>query len=104
MLRLASLPHVSCKLSGLVTETDWLHPDEPSATDCQSIPQCFDVALEAFGPGRLMFGSDWPVCQLGTDFLAVHAIEQSWAASRLDGDEQKAFWGGNAVRIYGLTI
>lgn len=56
--QLASLPHVSCKLSGLVTETDWQHQDEPSAADLLHIHQCFDVALEAFGPGRLMFGSD----------------------------------------------
>lgn len=104
LMQLARLPHVSCKLSGLVTETDWQHQDEPSAIDIQSIEQCFDVALEAFGPGRLMFGSDWPVCQLAADYQAVHAMAQSWAASRLDSQEQKAFWGGNAVRIYGLTI
>jgi L-fuconolactonase len=104
LVQLARLPHVSCKLSGLVTETDWLHQDEPGAADLEAITQCFDVALEAFGPGRLMFGSDWPVCQLGADYRGVHAIAQSWAASRLNSEEQKAFWGGNAVRIYGLTI
>ena len=102
--RLARLPHVSCKLSGLVTEADWLHQDEPSAADIAAIEQCFDVALEAFGTGRLMFGSDWPVCQLGADYQGVHAIAQRWAVSRLDSQQQKAFWGGNAVRIYGLTI
>lgn len=102
--QLAQLPHVSCKLSGLVTETDWLHQDEPSAADIQSIQQCFDVALEAFGPGRLMFGSDWPVSQLAADYQAVYAIAQGWVASRLGSEEQKAFWGANAVRIYGLTI
>jgi L-fuconolactonase len=102
--QLARLPHVSCKLSGLVTEADWQHQDDPSAIDIQSIEQCFDVVLEAFGPGRMMFGSDWPVCQLAADYQAVHAIAQSWAASRLDSQEQQAFWGANAVRIYGLTI
>ena len=101
---LARLPHVSCKLSGLVTETDWQHQDEPGVADIQHIEQCFDVALEAFGPGRLMFGSDWPVCQLAADYQGVHAIAQRWAASRLDHPAQQAFWGGNAVRIYGLTI
>ena len=102
--QLARLPHVSCKLSGLVTETDWQHQDEPGAVDIQAIEQCFDVALEAFGPERLMFGSDWPVSQLGADYQAVHAIAHNWAASRLDSHEQQAFWGANAVRIYGLTI
>ena len=102
--QLARLPHVSCKLSGLVTETDWQHQDDPSAADLLHIEQCFDVALEAFGPERLMFGSDWPVCQLGADYQGVHAVAQRWAVSRLDSQQQKAFWGGNAVRIYGLTI
>lgn len=102
--QLARLPHVSCKLSGLVTETGWQHQDEPSAADVLHIHQCFDVALEAFGPGRLMFGSDWPVCQLAADYQGVHAIAQGWATSRLDSQAQQAFWGGNAVRIYGLTI
>lgn len=104
LMKLARLPHVSCKLSGLVTETDWPHQDEPSAADLRQIEQCFDLALEAFGPGRLMFGSDWPVCQLATNYQAVYAIAQSWAESRLDRHEQQAFWGANAVRIYGLTI
>ncbi|MCM2341900.1 amidohydrolase family protein [Rhodoferax sp.] len=104
LTQLARLPHVSCKLSGLVTETDWQHQDDPSAADILHIEQCFDVALEAFGPGRLMFGSDWPVSQLAADYQAVHAIAQSWAESRLDRHEQQAFWGANAVRMYGLTI
>lgn len=102
--QLARLPHVSCKLSGLVTEADWQHQDDPSTVDLQHIAQCFDVALDAFGPTRLMFGSDWPVCQLATDYQGVHAIARDWAASRLDAAQQQAFWGGNAVRIYGLTI
>jgi L-fuconolactonase len=102
--QLARLPHVSCKLSGLVTEADWQHQDDPSTADIQHIEQCFDLALEAFGPARLMFGSDWPVCKLAADYQGVHAIAQRWAASRLDSQAQQAFWAGNAVRIYGLTI
>lgn len=104
LTQLARLPHVNCKLSGLVTETDWQHQEDLSAADILQIEQCFDLALEAFGPGRLMFGSDWPVSQLAADYQAVHAIAQSWAESRLDRHEQQAFWGANAVRIYGLTI
>jgi L-fuconolactonase len=72
--------------------------------DLAHIEQCFDVALEAFGPERLMFGSDWPVCQMAANYQGVHAIAQRWAASRLDAAQRQAFWGGNAVRIYGLTI
>jgi L-fuconolactonase len=102
--QLARLPHVSCKLSGLVTQTDWQHQDDPSVADLAHIEQCFDVALEAFGPERLMFGSDWPVCQMAANYQGVHAIAQRWAASRLDSQAQRAFWGGNAMRIYDLTI
>lgn len=102
--QLARLPHVSCKLSGLVTEANWQQQDAPSAADIEHIEQCFDVALDAFGPFRLMFGSDWPVCRLAADYQGVHAITQNWAASRLDRAQQQAFWGGNAMRIYGLTI
>lgn len=102
--QLARLPHVSCKLSGLVTQTDWQHQDDPSGPDMAHIEQCFDTALEAFGPDRLMFGSDWPVCQMAASYQGVHAIAQRWAASRLDSQAQRAFWGGNATRIYGLTI
>lgn len=104
LTQLGGLPHVSCKLSGLVTEADWQYQDEPSAADILAIEQCFDAALEAFGPSRLMFGSDWPVSQLGADYQAVHAIAHNWAASRLGSQEQEAFWGTNAMRIYGLTI
>jgi L-fuconolactonase len=102
--QLARLPHVSCKLSGLVTQTDWQHQDDPSVSDIAHIEQCFDVALDVFGPERLMFGSDWPVCQMAVNYQGVHAIAQRWASSRLDPEQQQAFWGGNAVRIYGLTI
>jgi L-fuconolactonase len=104
LTQLGRLSHVSCKLSGLVTEADWQHQDELSAADIQTIEQCFDVALEAFGSSRLMFGSDWPVSQLGADYRTVHTIAQNWAESRLGSQEQKAFWAGNAMRIYGLTI
>ena len=58
---LAALPHVACKLSGLITEA-------PGGGGRRRTAAVFDAALEAFGPQRLMFGSDWPVCLLAGDY------------------------------------
>ena len=102
---LAAMPHVMCKLSGLVTEASVPSPS-PSQLDAgqiSAIHACFDQALSAFGPERLMFGSDWPVCQRAAPYAQVHDIAQTWAASRLNPQAQQAFWGGNAIRGYGLT-
>lgn len=92
---LAALPHVSCKLSGLVTEADWQqwHP-------VQLLPY-FYLALELFGPQRLMFGSDWPVCRLAGSYHDVHHLFET-AIADLSADEQAAIRGGNAIRLYGL--
>lgn len=101
---LAAMPHVLCKLSGLVTETDW--PGTAGglrARDEGLIHACFDQALEAFGPQRLMFGSDWPVCELAAPYATVHRLARSWAESRLTAAQQEAFWSGNALRCYGLA-
>jgi len=103
MRQLASMPHVVCKLSGVVTETDWQKNGTLRQQDEAVIYQCFDEALALFGPARLMFGSDWPVCQLAAPFEKVHGLAQSWADSRLSASEQHEFWYGSAVRTYGLT-
>jgi L-fuconolactonase len=100
---MAALPHVLCKLSGLVTETQWQHGQGLSLADAQNIWACFDHALEAFGPDRLMYGSDWPVCQLSSPYDTVHRIADTWAESTLSSTEQAAFWGSNAIRCYGLN-
>jgi L-fuconolactonase len=104
MHTLAALPHVMCKLSGVVTETDWAGRTGVSPDDAKIILSCFDQALEGFGPQRLMFGSDWPVCQLAAPYDAVHGLAHQWAASRLNVQEQDAFWSGNAIRCYGLQM
>ncbi|MDD2925147.1 amidohydrolase family protein [Rhodoferax sp.] len=101
---LGAMPHVVCKLSGLVTEADWQHGGGLSAADEGVILTCFDEALAVFGPDRLMFGSDWPVCQLAAAYDAVAGLAQRWAQSRLSRPEQQAFWAGNAVRCYGLPV
>lgn len=103
MRDLASMPHVVCKLSGLVTETPWGDSPGLSPQHNQAILECFDRALELFGPQRIVFGSDWPVCQLAAPYETVHGLARRWADSRLIPQEQDAFWSGNAQRIYALA-
>jgi len=92
---LAALPHVACKLSGLITEADWQH-----WRAVELLPY-FYLALELFGPDRLMFGSDWPVCQLAGSYGQVHHLFET-AISSLSTAEQDALRGGTALRLYGL--
>jgi L-fuconolactonase len=99
---LAAMPHVVCKMSGLVTEADWTTGRGMQQQDTEIMFECFDRALELFGPHRILYGSDWPVCQLVAPYDAVHGLAQRWANTRLNAQEQQAFWGGNAVRCYDL--
>ena len=62
----------------------------------------FDTALEAFGPERLLFGSDWPVCLLRTDYDRWFKTLNA-AIRKLSASEQSAILGDNANRIYKLT-
>lgn len=93
---LGALPHVLCKVSGLVTELT------TPAIDAAAIHRHLDVVLEAFGAERLMFGSDWPVCELRADYAEVAAIVRDWAG-RLSAHEQAQLWGSSAARCYGFT-
>ena len=93
---LGRLPNVSCKLSGLVTEADWAHWRPPH------LRPYLDVALEAFGPERVMFGSDWPVCLVAAPYERVLEVIVEYAAT-LSVTEQEALFGGNAARVYGLS-
>jgi L-fuconolactonase len=60
-----------------------------------------DVALEAFGPGRLMIGSDWPVCKVAAGYGEAMQIVEEYIA-RLSPSEKAGILGENAVRFYGL--
>jgi L-fuconolactonase len=89
------LEHVACKVSGLVTEAAW---DSWTAADLQPY---VEYAIEVFGPARLVFGSDWPVCLLAATYPEV--VEAALTTmSDLDVTEQAAVMGGNATRIYAL--
>ncbi|MFG2576245.1 amidohydrolase family protein [Streptomyces sp. NPDC048481] len=93
--RLAAHPHVRCKVSGLITEADH---DKWTVDDIRPV---WEVLLEAFGPDRLMFGSDWPVCVLAGGW-------NHWAAAvgELLADcsaaETEAVLAGTATTFYGL--
>lgn len=94
--RLASHQNVCCKVSGMVTEAAWRQWKQ-----ADFVPY-LDVVLTAFGPGRLMFGSDWPVCLLSGDYPEVVGIVQDFFSS-LSAAEQESIWGGTATRFYNLT-
>ena len=72
--RLASFANVSCKISGLVTEAKW------KSWEAQDFEPYLDVVLNAFGPQRLMIGSDWPVCTLAADYTSVINLEADYIA------------------------
>ncbi len=95
MKQMAERPNVSCKLSGMATEGDW-----GNWTEDQLIPYV-EVALNAFGPDRMMFGSDWPVALLAIDYQPWVTIVREFI-STLSEDEQAAVEGGVATRVYGL--
>ena len=93
----AALPHVVCKVSGMVTEA----MDARGAFNPEDLTTYLDTTLELFGPERLMFGSDWPVCLLAAPYAQVAGIVEQWAA-RLSASERGALWGDTARRVYRL--
>lgn len=90
---MAELPNVCCKLSGLVTEADWT-----SWTPAQLRPY-LDAALEAFGPSRLMIGSDWPVCLVAASYTDVVGLVRD-AISEYSDDEQNQILSGTAREFF----
>ncbi len=94
---LARRPNVACKLSGMVTEADW-HTWSPA-----SLQPCFDVVLEAFGPTRLMAGSDWPVLNVAATYTQWWQTLDTWLAP-LTPHERAAIEGHTAARLYNLTL
>jgi L-fuconolactonase len=92
---LAARPNVSCKVSGLVTEAG------PGWRPAQ-IAGYIDRLVDAFGPGRLMFGSDWPVCTLAASYAEVTALARDTLAARLGPAELDAIFRANAIAAYRL--
>lgn len=94
---LARRPQMTCKVSGLVTEVrdaDWT---------VELLQPYVDLALECYGPDRLMAGSDWPVCRLRAGYDEwMNTLERLLGG--LSDDEQRAVFGGTARRVYDLDL
>ena len=95
MFEMSRRENVTCKLSGMATEAKWAE-----WTSDQLRPY-MEVALDAFGPDRLMFGSDWPVARLAVDYMPWVSLCREFISS-LSTDEREAIEGGNAIRVYQL--
>jgi L-fuconolactonase len=93
--KLASHPNVHCKVSGLVTEARW------DDWNLEKLRPYLEVIEGAFGRDRLMWGSDWPVALLASDYARWHETMQGWT-SHWSVQEKTAFFGGNAARFYGV--
>ena len=93
---LAKNRNVYCKLSGLVTEADWKN------WSTETFREYLNVAFEAFGAERLMFGSDWPVCLCSASYKQVKEIIESCTRD-LSPAERANIFGMNASRFYGLA-
>lgn len=93
--QLAACENVYCKISGMVTEANW-----NNWTHADFNPY-LDVVVAAFGMKRLMFGSDWPVCLVAADYAQMLGITQAYFKN-FSINEQEDFYGGNAIRFYGL--
>jgi len=96
MQALAELENVYCKLSGMVTEADWQGWKPADFTPY------LDVVFETFGSERLMFGSDWPVCNVAGGYDKVVGIVKNYT-SKLSVNEQDDIWGNTAAGFYNLA-
>lgn len=95
LTEIAKRPNVSCKFSGLVTEAA-LHAER------DQFQPYVDTLFDAFGEDRLLWGSDWPVVNLRTDYNGWIALSEALLASRSD-TARSAIYGENAYRIYRLA-
>jgi L-fucono-1,5-lactonase len=93
--KLAEFPNVFCKLSGLVTEADW------RSWKAEQIAPYIDAAFRAFGPERVMIGSDWPVCLVAGTYGRVMEIVKTYLA-QYSSEVQEGVLGGNAQRFWKL--
>ncbi len=92
---IARYENVHCKISGMVTETDWQNWKESDFTPY------LDVVFEAFGTDRIMYGSDWPVCLLAADYGRQFSIVKNYVKT-LSNTEGGKILGGNAAGFYKL--
>ncbi|MGO4528261.1 amidohydrolase [Paenibacillus sp. 2TAF8] len=95
MEAMASYSNVYCKLSGMVTEADW------NKWTQEDFSPYLDTVLQAFGPERVMYGSDWPVCTVAGTYGDVINLLQTHVQS-LPEAEQQLIFGDNCAAFYNL--
>ena len=95
MAEIAKQPNVSCKVSGMVTEADW-----ENWRKADLFPY-LDVVFEQFGPNRLLFGSDWPVCLVAANYTQVKTVIEEYLIPWGEEVRDKVF-GQNAIEFYNL--
>jgi L-fuconolactonase len=95
LFELAKHPNVYCKLSGMVTEAVWKNWKE------EDFKAYLDIVTEAFGTGRIMIGSDWPVCTLSADYSSVMNVVINYAG-QFPAETRDAILGGNCMKFYKL--
>jgi L-fuconolactonase len=91
----AAYENVFCKISAMTTEADWANWKKEDFT------KYLDIVVESFGINRIMYGSDWPVCQLAATYEAQYGIVKEYFSS-FSQTEQDQFFGGNAMKFYKL--
>jgi L-fuconolactonase len=89
------IPNLCCKLSGMITEASWHN------WSASELHPYVSFVLQGFGPERLMFGSDWPVCLLATGYGKWVQTVREWVAPLSDA-ERSRIWGGTVVEAYRL--
>ncbi|HEV7646540.1 MAG TPA: amidohydrolase family protein, partial [Actinophytocola sp.] len=92
---IARRPNVFCKLSGMVTEADW------TSWTASDLAPYADHVLATFGPDRVLFGSDWPVCELAATYDEVVATARTLTAALSDTEREQVF-DGTARLAYAL--
>ena len=93
--KLAKHPNVSCKISGMVTEANW------HSWKKEDFLPYLDVVMDAFGPSRLMIGSDWPVCTVSSSYKVTMKLVIDYLMS-LNQADRDLILGLNTLRIYKL--
>jgi L-fuconolactonase len=93
---LAALPNVAVTSSGMVTEADW------SKWTAADLKPFVEQVVDWFGPQRLLFGSDWPVCLLAGSYSEIVSGRDE-ALPELSSSERALLYGGNARRVYRLS-
>ena len=97
MADIATFPHVSCKISGMVTEAG-------AAWSPENFQPYVDHVAAQFGAERLMFGSDWPVCTLAASYAEVNHLARALLERHFGPDDMDKIFKSNGARFYGLAL